>query len=94
VEEKCVEVASPAKKQPLVHWRGQRGPIPGVTWQRMRVGAAGILVARPVPGGEMKDPAAEAGAKQGDEFVDRGIFQSSAVASSRAKVPPLANLHA
>jgi hypothetical protein len=42
----------------------------------------------------MKDPAAEAGAKQGDEFVDRGIFQSSAVASSRAKVPPLANLHA
>jgi hypothetical protein len=32
------------------------------------------LVARPVRGSEMKDPAAEAGAKQFDEFVDRGIF--------------------
>ena len=79
------------KKKPLVHWRGQRGPFPGVTWQCMRVGAAGILVARPVRGGEMKDPAAEAGAKQGDEFVDRGIFRSSAVASSRVKVPLLRN---
>jgi hypothetical protein len=57
------------KKQPLVHWRGQRGPFPGVAWQRVRVGTAGILVARPVRGGEMKDPDAEAGAKQGDARV-------------------------